>query len=258
MTVMSCTSSPTGSRTGRPRHVLAIPALVVAALLVNVAPASAHPFLGDGGRVPVQSLATIRLDLAHGCGDEQTGAGRDTDEVALEVPPWMRVIDVPAPDGWEVAIGALDDDRGVVTWTATTGAVPAPRFALDVVVEGAAGETRFLRVSQRCGDVVARWVGTAEDPSDLPAVRVRLTEPDPSSPPPPPPAPAPAPPPLPQTPSTTATDDADTTGPAVVSRPDSTTETVEPARDVIPVVLTLVAVGTLSLAAIGLRRYRRR
>jgi len=170
--------------------------------LTVATPASAHPFFADGGRVPVQSLATIELDLAHGCGDERTGGGRDTDEVALEVPTWLRIIDVPEPEGWTVSIEEpTAAARGVVLWSATTGAEPAPRFAVTVVVDGEAGETRMLRVSQRCGDLVERWIGTPDEPADQPAVRLRLEEADPSSPPPPAPEPAPEPAPAPVAPA---------------------------------------------------------
>jgi uncharacterized protein YcnI len=173
--------------------------LVLLLLLALATPASAHPFVVGGGRVPVQSLATIELDLAHGCDDERAGQGRDTDEVALEVPVWLRIVDVPVPEGWTVEIeDAIGTTLGVVVWSATTGAEPAPRFALDVVVDGEAGETRSLRVSQRCGDVVERWVGTAEEPADQPAVRLLLEAADPTSPPPPLPEPAPEPEPEPR------------------------------------------------------------
>jgi uncharacterized protein YcnI len=184
------------SRTTTPTDASTLTMLVGAALLVLfvvATPASAHPFIVGGGRVPVQSLATIELDLAHGCDDERAGQGLDTDEVALEVPTWLRIVDVPVPDGWTVEIEApMSTSLGVVVWSATTGAEPAPRFALDVVVDGEAGETRSLRVSQRCGDVVERWVGTAEEPAEQPAVRLLLEAADPASPPPPLPGPEPS------------------------------------------------------------------
>jgi len=164
-------------------------ALTASAVLLIAAPALAHPFVAGGGRVPVQSLATIELDLAHGCGVESAGTGPDTDEVALEVPAWLRVVDVPQPEGWTVTVEHATDGRpdalGVVVWAATTGAEPAPRFALDVVVDGEAGETRYLRVSQRCGDLVERWIGTPDEPAAQPAVRLRLEPADPDRPAPP-------------------------------------------------------------------------
>jgi hypothetical protein len=168
----------------------AVALAVAAALAFGMAPvvASAHPFVAGGGRIPVQSLALIELDLAHGCGDEQAGAGADTDEVALEAPPWLRVIDVPAADGWDIEVVRGEaPDTSIVVWTATSGAEPAPRFALQVVVDGIPGETRHLRVSQRCGTRIERWIGTPEAPADRPAVVLRLIAPDPDAPPPPPP-----------------------------------------------------------------------
>jgi hypothetical protein len=167
-----------------------VAALIAAPLLLLAAPALAHPFVVGGGRVPVQSLATITLDLAHGCGVEGAGTGPDTDEVALEVPAWLRIVDVPEPDGWRVTIEDATDVRpGAVVWTATTATEPAPRFPLDVVVDGEAGETRHLRVSQRCGGLVERWIGTPDAPAAQPAVRLRLEPPDPERPAPPLPEP---------------------------------------------------------------------
>jgi uncharacterized protein YcnI len=161
-------------------------ALLVAPLLALLvaSPALAHPFVAGGARVPVQSLATITLDLAHGCGVEGPGSGPDTDEVALEVPGWLRIVEVPAPAGWAVSLEDAGQDQ-VVVWSAAGASEPAPRFALDVVVDGEAGETRYLRVSQRCGDVVERWVGTPDAPAEQPAVRLLLVPADPSRPAPP-------------------------------------------------------------------------
>jgi len=180
------------SRAHRPsRPLIPVAASIVAGALVLLpTAAAAHPFITDGGRVPVRSLATITLDLAHGCGDEQSGAGRDTDEVALEAPAWLRIVDVPEPDGWTVTVeGESHEPTRTIVWSATTGAEPAPRFALDVVVDGEDGQTRHLRVSQRCGDRIERWVGTPDAPAEQPGVRIRLTAADPSSPPPPEPVP---------------------------------------------------------------------
>jgi len=172
-------------------NVLLVVALACGPVLLLTSPALAHPFVVGGGRVPVQSLATIELDLAHGCGVEGAGAGPDTDEVALEAPDWLRIVDVPEPDGWSVTIeDATDAQLGAVVWTATTATEPAPRFALDVVVDGEAGETRYLRVSQRCEELVERWVGTPDAPAEQPAVRLRLEAADPQRPAPPLPEPA--------------------------------------------------------------------
>jgi hypothetical protein len=164
--------------------------LIAGSVLLLGAPALAHPFVVGGGRVPVQSLATIELDLAHGCGVEGAGDGPDTDEVALEVPEWLRIVEVAEPDGWRVTIEDATGTRlGTVVWTATFAEEPAPRFLLDVVVDGEPGETRHLRVSQRCGALVERWVGTPDAPAEQPAVRLRLEAPDPERPAPPSPQP---------------------------------------------------------------------
>jgi len=176
--------SPSDRRTVR--HAIMTAGIALTAALILETPALAHPYVVGGGRVPVRSLATIELDLAHGCGVERTGEGPDTDEVALDVPAWLRIVDVPVPDGWDVTV-----EDTVVVWDAAGASEPAPRFALDVVVDGEAGETRYLRVSQRCGETVERWIGTPDDPAEQPAVRLRLEPADPGRPAPPLPAPAP-------------------------------------------------------------------
>ena len=162
-------------------------AAVVAALLLSVArPAVAHPFLRGGGEVPVDSLATVTLDLAHGCGSEATGAGQDTLEVALEVPDWLRVVSVADHPGYAHDLEVDQGRIAVVTWTAAAAREPAPAFDLDVVASGTPGETRHLAVFQSCADAVYRWIGTPDAPADDPAVNVRLVASDPDRPAPPP------------------------------------------------------------------------
>jgi hypothetical protein len=204
----------------------------------------------------VQSLALIELDLAHGCGDEQAGAGADTDEVALEAPPWLRVVDGPAADGWDIEVVRGEaPDTSIVVWTATSGAEPAPRFALQVVVDGTPGETRHLRVSQRCGTRIERWIGTPEAPADRPAVVLRLMDPDPDAPPPPPPPPeeAPSVAPLPavpapeESPSETRADP----DPAPAGRSEEEGPTS-------PIGVTIGSVLMVTVAAIVIARVRRR
>lgn len=165
--------------------------LAVAMSVVVVVPAAAHPFFTEGAEAPVDSLASVTLDLAHGCGSEEEGTGEDTTEVALEVPDWMRVVEVPEPDGWRVDLDHSADGSHVevVTWATDDPQEPAPTFDLDIVVTGEVGEVRYVGVFQACGDTAYRWVGTPDDPADDPAIRLTLVEPDPAAPPPPPPPP---------------------------------------------------------------------
>jgi len=165
------------------RAVLAI--LVLAATVLAGSPAGAHPFLRDGGEVPVDSLATVTLDLAHGCGSEAEGTGEDTLEVALEVPPWLRVVAVADQPAYRHELETADGRTAVVTWTAVGQPEPAPVFELDVVVTGNVGETRHLAVFQGCQNGSHRWIGTPQEPADDPAVNVRLVAADPTRPAPP-------------------------------------------------------------------------
>lgn len=163
--------------------------LALGATLLVAGPASAHPSF-RGGEAPVDSLATLTLAMAHGCDSEATGEGAPTTDVSVEVPEWMRIVEVPDQDGWELDLEEADDGRTeVVTWTADGGEEPAPEFDLDVVVEGEVGDERYVSVFQACDDVVYRWVGTPDEPADDPAVRLSLIEADPDSPPPPEPDP---------------------------------------------------------------------
>jgi uncharacterized protein YcnI len=179
--------------TVRSRTLRRAVALAAVATLLVAAPASAHPFF-RGGEAPVDSLATLTLDLAHGCQDEAAGEGDPTTDVAMEVPEWMRIVEVPEADGWQVELETDDDGRvEVVSWTDDGGAEPAPTFDLDVVVSGEVGDERFVRLFQACEGFEYRWIGTPDEPADDPAIRLRLVEADPDNPAPPEPEPEPEP-----------------------------------------------------------------
>jgi len=165
------------------RRARCIVLVSLAVTLLVVAPAAAHPFF-RGGEAPVASLATLTLDLAHGCASEVAGAGADTLEVALDVPDWLHVVEVPEPDGWVVDLEGKDGEVAVVSWIAAGAREPAPVFEFDAVIDGAPGEERHLAVFQSCQDRVHRWIGTPEAPADEPAVRLRLVAADQDRPPP--------------------------------------------------------------------------
>lgn len=157
-------------------------ATLALAMLSIAGPAIAHPFI-HSGEVPVDSLATITLDIAHGCDPTHSGEQRPTTEVAIELPGWVTLVDPGQPDGWEIEISA-DQDAEVVTYSRDDAQEPAPVFDLDVVVEGEPGQERFLSVYQGCGDAEHRWIGTPDEPADEPAIGLLLVEADPDSPPP--------------------------------------------------------------------------
>jgi uncharacterized protein YcnI len=171
-------------------RTLTVGAATAALLLSATLPASAHPFFTGGGTVPANSLWTVTLAMAHGCGTEDDAGGDPTTEVAVEVPASFSYIEPGEVDGYEVSVegdeGAVPD---VVTWTATDGGEPAPELTMDVVVDGEAGDEVFVRVFQGCEGFEYRWVGTPEEPAEDPAVRLTLAEPDPDAPPPPAPEP---------------------------------------------------------------------
>ena len=166
-------------------RLVTVLSVVMTLLLVTALTAAAHPFVRGGGEVPVDSLASITLDLAHGCGSEAAGAGADTLEVALEVPEWLWIVEVADHPGYRHDLEVEDGNVEVVTWLEDGGAEPAPAFELDVVASGTAGETRYLAVFQGCAEESYRWIGTPEVPADDPAIRVQLVAADPDRPPPP-------------------------------------------------------------------------
>lgn len=176
-----------------PARILRRSLIGAATLTVVVAGAAgAHPFI-EGGELPVDSLVTMRLSMAHGCGGDDGGAETATTEVALEVPDWLRIVEVPAADGYTPATETADDGTvTAVTWTVAGDGVPAPAFDLEVVASGTPGEARYLAVFQGCGDDGYRWVGTPDEPADDPAVNVALVAADPDAPPPAEETPAPA------------------------------------------------------------------
>lgn len=180
------------SRHSRSRRCPAIVSMTTLIVVLVAGPASAHPFF-RGGEAPIESLASLTLAMGHGCASETAGAGEPTTEVSLEVPDWMRIVDVDRPIGWSVALEEADGRVEVVTWTADIAEEPAPEFDLEVVVSGEVGDERYVRVFQACGDLVERWIGTPDEPADDPAIRLTLVAADPDSPAPPEATPEPEP-----------------------------------------------------------------
>ncbi|MEX2486768.1 MAG: hypothetical protein WD377_04030 [Nitriliruptoraceae bacterium] len=159
-------------------------AAATVAMLLPAGTAWAHPYI-VGGEVAVDSSVEVTLAMAHGCGTESDAGGDPTREIAIEVDEWLRIIDVPVPDGWQVDVET--DARGrveAVVWTATTAEVAAPQVTFTAVVHGTAGQERYLAVYQGCDDFAYRWIGTPDEPAADPAVRVRLAPADPLRPPP--------------------------------------------------------------------------
>jgi uncharacterized protein YcnI len=159
--------------------------VALAATLLVALPAGAHPFV-RGGEVPVDSLATVTLAMAHGCGTEDSGGGDPTLEIALEVPEEVRIVDVADDPAYDHELEADEDGRiAVITWTATGDGEPAPDVEFDAVFRGEPGDEVYLRVFQGCEDFAYRWIGTPEDPAEDPAVRVTLVAADDARPAPP-------------------------------------------------------------------------
>jgi len=147
--------------------------------------AFAHPFvLGD---VPVQSAATLSVDMAHGCAAPDAahaaGDGEVTREVAVRFDPAVSVRTVVDADGMTVVSAIRTDTYDEWTFVAPEGlAVPAPVITFSVVVDAAPTDTLWLQVFQGCDTIEHRWVATPDAPSGEPGVRVSLTAADPAAP----------------------------------------------------------------------------
>ncbi len=161
--------------------------LSVGVLAVWLLPAAAfaHPFVPDA--VPVDSAATLTLDMAHGCvaaeQDHASQAGEPTREVGVRFPDAISVRMVVDDGGFTVVDakrdGAFDD------WTllAPDGVdIAAPVFTFAVVVDASASDTLWLQVYQRCDTGKHQWVATPDAPDGEPGVRVRLAAADPAAP----------------------------------------------------------------------------
>lgn len=170
-----------------PRRPLTVAVATAALVAVTVLPAAAHPFFRGGATVSANSLATVTLAMAHGCGTEEAAGGDPTTEVSVEIPAEFSYVEAFDADGYEVSVeeGDRPGVPEVVTWTATDGGEPAPDLEMEIVVDGEAGDEVYVRVFQGCDDFAYRWVGTPDDPADDPAVRLTLAEENPDAPPPP-------------------------------------------------------------------------
>ena len=230
--------------------------LAVALAVLHAVPAAAHPFFREQ-EAPASSLATLTLDLVHGCHvedhahDDAHELGAATTHVAMQLPPAVSYVAPADPDDWVVEVEEEDGRAAVVTWSDAGGAQPAPRFELDLVVDGEPGDEVWFRVVQACGEVSHRWVGTPDAPADDPGVRLTLTAADPSS---PPPDPAPDPAVEPEDPAEEEADPAvEPEDPAAEAEP---TDDDEQTAAALPTVL-VVAVLVLAVA-LGLVSWRRR
>jgi hypothetical protein len=179
-----------------PRPVLRRAAIGgLAASLLLASPAAADPFF-EPDEAPVDSVAALELDLAHGCfagaGDDGEGGHSHGDEdeeqptveVAVEVPEEVDHVEPMELDGWELDVESGDDGRvEVITWLADDGTQEtAPVFELEAVHRGEVGDEVFWPVFQGCEEGSYRWVATdAEDAGD-PAPVVTLIEADPDAP----------------------------------------------------------------------------
>jgi len=153
-------------------------------LLVPAA-ALAHPFVAE--TVPVQSAASLTLNLAHGCvaagGTHSDGDGEPTREIAVRFPLSVSVRTVSDAAGFTVEPPQATDTYDEWTLRAQDGVdVPAPVIVFAVVIDAEPSDAVWLQVFQGCDTVEHRWIATPDAPSGEPGVQVGLSEADPTAP----------------------------------------------------------------------------
>ncbi|MEX2533552.1 MAG: hypothetical protein WD360_06270 [Nitriliruptoraceae bacterium] len=154
--------------------------------LLVPAVALAHPFVTEP--VPVQSAATLTLDLAHGCvadgGAHSGGDGEPTRQIAVRFPSSMSVRTVSDAGGFTVEAAQSTGMYDEWTLRAADGVdVPAPVIAFAVVVDAKPTDAVWLQVFQGCDTAEHRWIATPDAPDGEPGVQVRLSAADPTAPP---------------------------------------------------------------------------
>lgn len=153
--------------------------------LLVPAVALAHPFVAE--TVPVQSAATLTLNLSHGCvaddGSHSDGDGEPTREIAVRFPDEVSVRTVADADGFTVEPPKVTDTYDEWTLRASDGVdVPAPVIVFAVVIDAAPTDTVWLQVFQGCDTVEHRWIATPNAPGGEAGVEVQLTAADPTAP----------------------------------------------------------------------------
>jgi periplasmic copper chaperone A len=148
------------------RRVLAVPALVLVALLALATAATAHVEL-DPGEATAGSTATLSFSFHHG------KDGTATTGLEVLLPEGAAVVEVPDVPGWSATV---DEAAGTVAWTG--GSVPdgtEMAFPLVVQLPAAAGEALFKTIQTTEAGELA-WIEEEESEGEgaYPAPRLTL------------------------------------------------------------------------------------
>lgn len=143
--------------------------------------ASAHPTFRPNEVPPGEEL-DLTLLVPHGCNPEggmpEEGNAEPTLELAVQVPDWIEIEPVEK-DGWILDITETDGKVSEFAWVnedeAATSTDPLEFEVTATVLDGDAGETRYLSVYQGCENGSFRWIGTPDDEAEFPAAYLNLT-----------------------------------------------------------------------------------
>lgn len=154
--------------------------------LVVPATALAHPFVSES--VPVQSAATLTLDLAHGCVSDGRAhsdrAGEPTRVIGVRFPEAISVRTVTDSAGFVVEAPQRTDTYDTWTLRAPDGVdISAPVIAFAVVIDADVTDPVWLQVFQDCDTASHQWLATPEQQGVEPGVQVPLITADALAPP---------------------------------------------------------------------------
>ncbi|MGV3759653.1 MAG: DUF1775 domain-containing protein [Actinomycetota bacterium] len=148
------------------RRLLALPALVLAALVALAAPAAAHVDV-EAEQAVAGATTTLTFSFHHG------KDGTATTGLEVLLPEGTQVIEVPEVPGWE---SQVDEAAGTVTWGggSSPDGVDA-RFPVVVTLPDIEGEVLFKTIQTTEAGELA-WIQEEADPEEgaYPAPRLVL------------------------------------------------------------------------------------
>lgn len=148
------------------RRLLAVPAVVLAAVVAIAAPASAHVDV-EAEEAVAGTTTTITFTFQHG------KDGTATTGLEVLLPEGTQVVEVPETAGWQ---SEVDEAAGTVAWSG--GSVPngtPARFPVVVTLPDVEGEVLFKTIQLTEAGELA-WIQEEEDPEEgsYPAPRLVL------------------------------------------------------------------------------------
>lgn len=158
-------------------------ALIIGVLVVTPTAAAAHPAFTPK-EVPAGDRYDVDLVIPHGCGVEgerptEGDEASPTVEIAVGLTDRLTAIEPRVVEGWTTEVEESGDGPSAVVWRDDGGATTEPiTLPLTITLVGEAGAHVDVPVFQRCvNDEAFRWIGTPDEPADLPAARLTVAQP---------------------------------------------------------------------------------